>query len=55
MSASVKGPEEHFTPPRKLSTALGDLLVVAIFIAAAILFFSKNGFVGSAGIQPYPY
>jgi hypothetical protein len=39
----------------KATRALGDLVLLIVFVGLLYLFLSKNGFVGNSDIQPYPY
>lgn len=38
-----------------MGRALGDLIVITLFVCAAVLFLSGNGSIGNSDIQPYPY
>jgi hypothetical protein len=39
----------------KAKRVLGDLVLLALFVGLIFLFLSKNGFIGTSDIQPYPY
>jgi hypothetical protein len=41
--------------PAKAVRWVGDIAFLVILAAVVFVFFRENGFVGSGGIQPYPY
>jgi hypothetical protein len=41
--------------PLKAARWVGDILFLMVLAAVVFVFFWGNGFIGSGGVQPYPY
>jgi hypothetical protein len=47
--------EPDMKKPTKATGWIGDIVFLMILAVVVFVFFSHNGFIGSGGIQPYPY